>query len=75
MVKIVKDIESLRKPTAQATEDDNLKLVSEDMFSTLKEKNGAGLSANQVGYDTRFPVAYPATDTSLVVALQLNMEV
>lgn len=50
MVNVVTDIEKLRKPTAPAIPDDNLPQLAKTLFTVMKETNGRGLSANQIGW-------------------------
>ena len=46
---IVTDIQQLRKPTVPATEADDVALVADQLFGAMKEANGRGLAANQIG--------------------------
>lgn len=41
----------LRTPCRDAMPEDNLPQLAEQMFATMKEANGLGLAANQLGFD------------------------
>lgn len=49
MVKVVTDINQLRKPTHLANENDNVVQIASTMFKAMKELRCQGLAANQIG--------------------------
>lgn len=52
-MEIVTDIERLRKPAEWVKQDDPVLEVAAELFEVMREHNGMGLSANQLGYDLR----------------------
>lgn len=55
-MEIVTDQDYLHKPTALVTEGDDISSIVESLFTELKEHDGLGLSANQLGYSARICV-------------------
>ena len=52
-MEIVTDIKKLRKPTEWVKQDDPVLEVAAELFEGMREHNGMGLAANQLGYDLR----------------------
>jgi len=54
---IVEDINELRKPCQEVTENnDEIKMIIKRLKDTLENRGGVGISANQIGYNKRISI-------------------